>query len=347
MKKLLASLILTFCLCCFSQSYAKQAYVVMADGTVELHNTAAFSVWSPDVDYVAGESAVINSGEQYICISSHTSSAAGGAGNEPGVGASALDKWKPFGSDKFASLSAPTFDQMVTALGYRSNTADGQRMFNTANTIAFSGTPTTGMCQYSTFLSPSGLYCYQDGTWQLQGGDGTASFTKQATDPTAVSPAGFYGNTASGKSYYSDSDGLWDFKLGTLTPWPTPLAAPTAIISGATDQILTFTYPESATANSTADLCDDWSITMAAAGQLNLTYLDGNNGVNPRCTITQPVYSTDTFVSAAYVPGTIKAVDDSGALAAIADFTASLTNSSTEAYGGDSLSDMREFFIVM
>jgi hypothetical protein len=236
-----------------------------------------------------------------------------------------------------ADIDGPVFTNSPTAPGYLSNVADGGRMVNIHNSVGFSGTAEIGMCEYSTYRTPAGLYCYTGTTygWVLQNGSTSGTtFTKQATTPTATSAAGLYGNTTTGIAYYSDSVGLWNLAAGTYTPWPTPMVAPTAyVISGSGPQVLTITHAEGATAGSTADLCNDFGITMGVAGSLTLGYVSGDTTSSVVCSIAQDVFSTDTVVApATYTPGTIAATDDGGALAAISDFSSLVTNSSSEVY---------------
>ena len=157
-----------------------------------------------------------------------------------------------------------------------------------------------------------------------------AAPTIQADDPTAESTTGWYLATTSGDTFYKAAEGLFNVSAGTYTLGPVPPTAPTMIISGAGPQVATFTYAEAVTASTTADLCDDWPITMTTAGALTLAYSSGDTTDTIVCSISEDVFTADTVVSASYTPGTIAAVDDSGALAAIADFSSAITNSSSE-----------------
>jgi len=165
----------------------------------------------------------------------------------------------------------------------------------------------------------------------------TGSVTVQSADPTSASSEGFYGATTSGDFFYKSSAGLFNISSGTYTADPVPPSAPTMVISGSGPQIATFSYAENITANTTADLCDDWSISMTSAGSLTLGYSSGDTTTTIVCSIAEDVFQGDTVASASYTQGTIQANDDNTLLASIADFSGSITNSSTESDGLTSL----------
>jgi len=178
--------------------------------------------------------------------------------------------------------------------------------------------------------SPNFTIGVKPGVFALAG-SGSAP-TEVETLPGTLTPGTSYVATDTGDLTIASDTGYYTIP-GTRTVYAVPLAAPTAVISGAGPQILTFTYAEAATAATTADLCDDWSITMTTAGALTLGYVSGDATTGVVCSISQDVFDDDTVASASYTPGTIEAVDDGGNMAAIADFASGVTNSSSESGG--------------
>ena len=136
---------------------------------------------------------------------------------------------------------------------------------------------------------------------------------------------------------YSEAAGEWGeiaLDFSTLIGTPVAPSTPTMIISGAGPQIATFTYTEAITASTTADLCDDWSISMTTAGALTFGYTSGDTGTAIVCTVDADVFDDDTVDTASYSQGTIQANDDNELMANIADFSSAITNSSSESSGG-------------
>ena len=191
----------------------------------------------------------------------------------------------------------------------------------------------------------SGLSCTTDqiakwnGSAWICADDATAAGAGYvSTAPTYSDESCTPGQYSLTEAYRFDCVASGNWNRTALTDWsnltPVPLNAPTMVISGAGPQIATFTYDEAATASTTADLCDDWSISMTTAGALTLGYSSGDTTTSVVCSIAEDVFDTDTIASASYTPGTIAAVDDGGLLASIADFSTSVTNSSSESSGG-------------
>lgn len=89
----------------------------------------------------------------------------------------------------------------------------------------------------------------------------------------------------------------------------------------------TFVYDENVTADSTADLCEDFSVVMTDAGSITLSYVSGDSSSTIVCLSDKLVHGSDSVSSGLdYTPGTI--VDGSdNALASISG--KSVTNSST------------------
>lgn len=94
--------------------------------------------WVTATAYTANNQSVTHGGHVFVCISSHTSSAAGAVGNEPGVGDSWATKWKYHGSDLYAAALG-TDDNYVTDA---EKTRIGQ--LEATDSVSFAGVTATG-----------------------------------------------------------------------------------------------------------------------------------------------------------------------------------------------------------
>lgn len=215
-------------------------------------------------------------------------------------------------TEKFSAADA---NEVKAAVNSKFDEADAVNIEVDGTTIEQSGT------------SPNFTIGVKPGVFALAG-SGSAP-TEVETLPGTLTPGTTYGALDTGDVTYALDTG-YITTPGTFTAYAVPLAAPDAEITGAGPQNITFTYGKAATATTTADLCDDWSIVMTTAGALTLGYVSGDTTTVVVCSVSQDVFTGDTVASASYTPGTIEAVDDGGNMAAIADFSASVTNSSSE-----------------
>ena len=92
----------------------------------------------------------------------------------------------------------------------------------------------------------------------------------------------------------------------------------------------TFTYDEAVQADTNAELCTDYAVTMSLAGAISLTYSSGTGTDTIVCTGSPTVASGETISSGLnYTPGSIVDLADN-ALASISSRTSGFTNNSTQ-----------------
>lgn len=108
----------------------------------------------------------------------------------------------------------------------------------------------------------------------------------------------------------------------------TPPTLSTVSVDGST---WTFTYDEAVTATTTADLCDDYAVSMSTAGAITLAYSADDGTGTVTCTGSPAVVNGETVTSGLnYTPGTI--VDASAN--ALALITGRAVTNATAAAGG-------------
>lgn len=188
----------------------------------ELYLQAATHWISDGHTYTADIDTVTHGGKIYICTTTHNSSAAGVAGNEPGVGGNWLDVWKPI-------------DASGLGLGTNSGTNTGDVTISTANGLSLSGQALSLVA--ATNSTPGAATAAQItelervGSALTDGSDGEHGvwLTNNTANPNTYS-TGKWGYTVYNNAPY------WCYN-GTCTAIPTSSGGITDIVQDTTPQL--------------------------------------------------------------------------------------------------------------
>lgn len=217
-------------------------------GNMAANNAQVTKKWITGLQYTADVTSVIHGGKHFICTSTHTASAAGATGDEPGVGDTWATKWKYAGD----AIHVYGDNTMYSQDSEPSTCATGDVWIDTNGT--------SGQRIYT---------CESANTWVAQaGGSGSMTWPSSAGIPN------YSGSSSWSTSYTLDTDlsstSASDDTLPSAKATKTALDAKAAGPASATDTAIVLFD------GTTGKLIKGSVCTISAAGVISCTVADGS-----------------------------------------------------------------------